>query len=87
LGWLDLLLELRRTAWININGAGIIERYRGLGGTALLFSEMKKSVAVRGSRHMEVVQIGAENERMLNELRGLGVDFYKAHQMYTRTFV
>lgn len=84
LGWLYLLLELRRTQWININGAGIVERYRGLGGTALLFSEMAKSVRLRGTPHAEVVQIGAENERMLNELRGLGVDFYKAHQMFRR---
>lgn len=84
LGWLYLLLELRRAQWININGAGIIDRYRGLGGTALLFSEMAKSVRLRGTPHAEVVQIGAENERMLNELRGLGVDFYKAHQMYRR---
>ncbi len=84
LGWLDILLELRRTPWININGAGILDRYRGLGGTALLFSELARSVRLRGAPHAEVIQIGAENERMLNELRGLGVDFYKAHQMYRR---
>lgn len=84
LGWLHILLELRRTPWININGAGILDRYRGLGGTALLFSELARSVRLRGAPHAEVIQIGAENERMLNELRGLGVDFYKAHQMYRR---
>jgi hypothetical protein len=31
-----------------------------------------------------VVQIGSDNERMLNELRTIGIDFYKAHRMYHR---
>ncbi len=84
LGWADLLLELRRTSWININGAGIIEKYRGLGGTALLFSEMHKSVIEGRYQHAEVVQIGADNERMQNEMRNFGIEFYKAHRLYVK---
>jgi hypothetical protein len=83
-GWLDLLLELRRTRWININGAGMIEGYRGLGGTALLFSEMQKSVVECNYEHADIVQIGVENANMQRELRGLGIDFYKAHRLYAR---
>src|SRR5258706_14702451 len=37
-GWLTLFLELRRTDWININGAGLLPEYRGSGGTAILYS-------------------------------------------------
>jgi hypothetical protein len=84
IGWLDVLLELRRTPWININGAGMIEKYRGLGGTALLFSEMARSVRQGRYQHADVVQIGAENDRMLRELRQVGIDFYKTHRMYRR---
>jgi hypothetical protein len=84
MGWADLLLELRRTKWININGAGIIEKYRGLGGTALLFSEMHKSVMEGRYQHAEIVQIGADNERMQNEMRNFGIDFYKAHRLYVK---
>lgn len=83
-GWVDMLLELRRTKWVNINGAGIIEKYRGLGGTALLFSEMHKSVVEGGFEHADLVQIGVENDKMQRELRGLGIDFYKTHRMYQR---
>lgn len=83
-GWLDVLLELRRTDWLNINGAGIVEEYRGLGGTAILFSELYKSIAERGAQHVDVVQIGADNDRMLRDLRDFGVDFYKTHRMYQR---
>jgi hypothetical protein len=81
-GWALWLLELRRTKWVNINGAGIAEGYRGLGGTALLFSEMFKSVRDGGFRHADLVQIGSENFPMLRELRSLGVDFYKTHRLF-----
>jgi hypothetical protein len=84
LGWIDLLLEMRRTKRININGAGILEQYRGLGGTAILFSEMFKSVAEGGYKHAEIVQIGVENDKMQRELRELGIDFYKTHRIYQR---
>jgi hypothetical protein len=83
-GWLDLLLELRRTKWVNINGAGILDEYRGLGGTAILFSELHKSVVEGGFEHVELVQIGRDNERMQLELRNLGIDFYKTHRMYQK---
>lgn len=84
-GWIDLLLELRRTKWINVNGVGIVEKYRGLGGTALLFSEMQKSVAEAGRfEHADLVQIGVENDKMQREMRGLGIDFYKTHRVYQR---
>src|SRR5690606_14298127 len=58
LGWIDLLLEPRRTRWVNINGAGILEEYRGLGGTAILFSEMHKSLLESRYEHADLVQIG-----------------------------
>ena len=83
-GWLDALIEMRRTPWVNINGAGILQEYRGLGGTALLFSEIEKSIRARGFQHAELVQIGAENDRILRELRSLGVNFYKRHRLYQR---
>jgi hypothetical protein len=83
-GWIDLLLEMRHTKWVNINGAGILEDYRGLGGTAILFSEMQKSILEGGFDDAEIVQIGVENDRMLRELRDLGIDFYKTHRVFQR---
>lgn len=83
-GWLDMLLELRRTKWVNVNGAGIIEQHRGMGGTALLFAEMYRSVRDGGFEHADLVQVGVENDRMQRELRDLGIDFYKTHRMYSK---
>jgi hypothetical protein len=81
-GWLKLWREKQRTEWVNINGAGIIEDYRGLGGTAILFSEMEKSIHAGKYKHAEIVQIGLENDRMQRELRKIGIDFYKTHRVY-----
>jgi hypothetical protein len=82
-GWISVLRELRKTDWININGAGMIEEYRGSGGTAILYSEMFKSILGNPRyRHAEVVQIGMENERMQREMENFGIDFYKTHRLY-----
>ena len=83
-GWLGILLEPRRTDWLNINGAGILEEYQGMGGTAVLFDELFKSVKESRYTHAEVIQIGVENTRMQNEMRNFGVDFYKMHHTYAR---
>jgi len=84
-GWLTLLFELRRTDWININGVGLLPEYRGSGGTAILYSEIFKSVSENPRyKHAEVVQIGVENENMQREMENFGVDFYKMHRTYQK---
>jgi hypothetical protein len=84
-GWLTLLRELKRTNWLNINGAGLLPEYRGSGGTAILYSEIFKSVRESGQfKHAEVVQIGVENEAMQREMENFGIDFYKTHRTYVR---
>jgi hypothetical protein len=83
-GWIPLLRELKNTEWINVNGAGIIEKYRGLGGTAILFNEMFKSVQGGHFKHADLVQIGIENDKMQRELRDLGIEFYKTHRVYEK---
>lgn len=82
-GWLTLLIELRRTDLINLNGMGLVEKYRGLGGTAILTSEIAKSLVDHPRyRLAEVVQIGTENENMQREIKNFGVDFCKRHRIY-----
>jgi len=87
-GWISILCELKKTDWININGAGLIEEYRGLGGTALLFSEMQKSVFESGQfHHADIVQIGVENQKMQREMENFGISFNKLHRVYQLNLV
>ena len=84
-GWITLLRELKRTAWVNINGAGLLPEYRGSGGTAILYSEIFRSVRDSGQfKHAEIVQIGLENEAMQRDMENFGIDFYKVHRVYQR---
>ena len=84
LGWLHILHELRTTSCLNINGAGMIDEFRGSGGTAILFNELIKSTENSHYTHFEVVQVSAKNERMLQELSNLGITFHKKHRLYSR---
>lgn len=86
-GWLSMMIEMKRTQWININGSGMMEGYRGSGGTAILFNEMYKSVSESKYRFADIVQIGTENENMLREMSNFGIQFYKKHRLYLKTLV
>jgi hypothetical protein len=84
-GWLTMLLELRNTEWININGAGLKPEYRGSGGTAILFSEMCKSITENPRyKHADIVQISTDNDKMLREMKNFGIDFYKTHRSFRK---
>lgn len=83
LGWIRLLWEKHHTHMININGVGIIEEYRGLAATALLFAELNQSATASGQFDCaEVIQIGTKNLRMRRELREMGINFYKSHALF-----
>ena len=84
---LRLLVELRRTRRLVINGAGILPQYQRLGGNALLYYELARTIgSLRGGRgfvHADLTQIAENTELMLSDMRRLGVDAYKIHRMYT----
>ena len=58
--------------------------YRGIGGTALLFDEMYKSMLESRYQFADIVQIGVENGNMQREMRDFGIDFYKTHRVYEK---
>ncbi len=87
-GWLTLLREFKRTDWVDLNGAGLLPEYRGSGGTAILYSELFKSVLESGQfRHGEIIQVGMENEAMQREMEGFGIKFHKMHRTYRRELI
>ena len=83
-GIVDLLLEVRRTEWVALNGAGILPQFQGRGGNALLYSEIEKSVREFGFRHAELVQVAETSVQMRRDLINLGAKPWKNHRVYTR---
>jgi len=84
-GIVHLLRDLRRTDWICLNGAGMLPEYQGLGGNALLYSELAKTVK-HDFRfiHAELTQVAETAVQMRRDLVNLGAKPYKNHRVYMR---
>ena len=83
-GLLHILLELRRTKWVALNGAGILAEFQGRGGNALLYAEMEKTVKDFGFQNADLTQVADTAVQMRNDLVNLGGKLYKAHRVYAR---
>jgi hypothetical protein len=84
LGVFDLLLEMKRTKWVAINGAGVLPEYHGRGGNALLYSEMEKTIHESKFLHAELVQVAETAVQMRHDLENVGGVPYKNHRVYIR---
>ena len=78
----DLLREMKKTDWVSLNGAGILPEYQGLGGNALLYSEMEKTIKDYGFAHFELTQVAETAVQMRKDLMNVGGIPYKNHRVY-----
>lgn len=83
-GWIRLLAALRQPAWININGMGFLEEYRGLGGNAILYTELEKTLRQGNFAHADLVQMADTVQDMLADMATAKVTPYKVHRVYRR---
>jgi GNAT superfamily N-acetyltransferase len=84
-GIVDLLLEMRRTNWIALNGTGILPEFRGRGGNALMYSEMEKTIKESGRfQHADLTQVAESAVNMRSDLKNVGGQEYKNHRVYIR---
>lgn len=81
-GLIDMLLEMRRTNWVAINGAGILPEFQGHGGNALLYSEMEKTIHEFHFAHADLTQVAETAVTMRKDLENLGGKAYKNHRVY-----
>ena len=84
-GILDMLGEMKRADWVSLNGAGILPQYHGLGGNALLYAEMQKSIIDFGFKHAELTQVAETAIQMRKDLVNVGGQEYKNHRVYHRS--
>jgi hypothetical protein len=86
LGWLQLLIEAKRTQWVDFNGVGVLPQYQGAGANALLYSELYKTFTNNRFRfeHADFVQVAENNYHSLGDANVLGISWYKRHRVYRR---
>ncbi|MBP8996772.1 MAG: hypothetical protein KBG10_00635 [Anaerolineaceae bacterium] len=84
-GWMFLLHEKQHPTILDINGVGLLPQYQGLGGNALLYSELDKVVTLsRRIKRAEIVQVDERNLRSMSDLEALGIRFSKIHRTYSK---
>jgi GNAT superfamily N-acetyltransferase len=83
-GIFDLLLEMKRTKWVSVNGTGILPEFQGRGGNALMYSEMEKTVRGFGFEHADLTQVAETAVQMRSDLMSLGGKAYKNHRVYRK---
>lgn len=85
LGIFHLLLDMRRTMDVAINGAGVLPQFQGRGGNALLYSEMEKTIREGGFERADLTQVAETAVQMRRDLENVGGIPYKNHRVFIKT--
>jgi hypothetical protein len=80
----DMMLEMRRTKWISLNGVGVLPEFHGRGGNALLYTEMQNTLGDFGFEHAEQTQMADTAVQVRRDMENLGAKIYKVHRVYHR---
>jgi hypothetical protein len=86
IGWVQLLLERKRTEWVNFNGVGVLPKFQGFGANAVLYAELAQTFqdSAFQFRHGDVVQVAETNMESLGDATAMNMVWYKRHRVYRR---
>lgn len=85
-GWLILMLEKRRTRWLNLNGNAVLPQYQGLGANIVMYDEMAKTL-IKATQfdYVDLVQVQEDNVKMLSDFAKMMVlTLHKRHRIYQK---
>jgi GNAT superfamily N-acetyltransferase len=84
-GLVDILLEIRRTDTVAVNGMGILPEYQGHGGNALLYYAMGGTLLnFKQFTHVEMTQVAETTRQMRADLKNLSGVEYKNNRVYRK---
>jgi hypothetical protein len=85
LSLLDLLIDMKRTNAVSVNGMGILPEHQGRGGNAILYVEMGQTLLRTNQfQHVEMTQVAETTEQMRADLKNLNGVEYKNHRVYRK---
>jgi hypothetical protein len=86
LSMVNLLLDMKRTKSVSVNGMGILPEHQGHGGNAILYTEMGHTLLDYGQfTHVEMTQVAETTEQMRADLKNLNGVEYKNHRVYRKS--
>ncbi|MCX6038447.1 MAG: hypothetical protein NTW99_11270 [Chloroflexi bacterium] len=84
-GIVDILLEMKRTKTVSGNGMGVLPEFQGIGGNALLYYEMGKTMLdFKQFEFVEMTQVAETTKQMRADLKNLNGVEYKNHRVYQK---
>jgi hypothetical protein len=83
-GWYHILRAYRTTDWVILNGVGILPEYQGRGANAVLYVELARTLTASQFWHADLVQVGTENTRSMNDQLTFGAEWVKTHRVYRK---
>ncbi len=84
-GLLDILIEIKRTHTVAVNGMGILPEFQGQGGNALLYYAMGSALLnFKQFTHVEMTQVAESAKQMRADLKNLNGVEYKNHRVYRK---
>jgi hypothetical protein len=83
---LRLMREAGKSKDLVINGIGILPEYQRLGGNALLYKELERTVRenIEDAGEADIVQIAETTWAMMRDLENLGTKIRKRHRLYEK---
>ena len=85
-GVVSLMQQMKRSRWLDFNGAGVLPQYQGRGAIYVLYNELERTIRENVERFddAELTQVADTATRMRQELESLGVKPYKNHRVYQK---
>jgi len=83
-GWWHILRAQKTTDWVILNGVGILPEYQGRGANAIMYVELARTLLQSRFNHGDLVQVGEENYRSMQDQLTFGVKWTKKHRVYIR---
>ena len=83
-GWYHILQARQNTDWVILNGVGILPEYQGRGANAVMYTELARTITDSQFWHADLVQVGEENYRSMNDQLTFGVKWTKKHRVYAK---
>jgi hypothetical protein len=85
-GWYHILRAYKTTDWVILNGVGILPEYQGRGANAVMYTELARVITDSQYWHADLVQVGIENTRSMNDQLTFGAEWVKTHRVYKKIF-
>ena len=83
-GWAGILLSKKYSRTVDLEGVGLLPEYQGLGGNALLYSEIDRVFMNSRFKHAEIVQVDERNFRSQSDMKTMNVVWNKVHRTFEK---